>query len=64
MLFNVSGLAINILRVGDKSPMQGGFFENNMGNLLPALRFLDELYNFCNFVTMIRRRAITLLICK
>ena len=45
-----SGLSTNILRTGNKSPVQRGFFKNRMGNLLPALRFLGGLYNFCNFV--------------
>ena len=30
--------------------MQRGFSKNGTGNLLPALRFLSGLYNFCNFV--------------
>ena len=45
--------------------MQRGFFKNSVGDLLPALRFLGGLHNFCNFVvifslinvTMICRRA-------
>ena len=37
---------------GDKSPMQKDFFKN-MGNLLPTLRFLGRLYNFCNFAIYI-----------
>ena len=41
---------MNILCMGDKSPVQRGFFTNNMRDLLPALGFLGELYNFCNFV--------------
>ena len=45
---------MNILRVGDKLPMQSpvqrGFFLNTVGNLLPTLGFLGKLYNFCNFV--------------
>ena len=45
-----SGLSTNILRTGNKSPVQRGFFKNRMGNLLPALRFLGGLYSFCNFV--------------
>ena len=45
-----SGLSTNILRTGNKSPVQRGFFKNRMGNLLPALRFLGGMYNFCNFV--------------
>ena len=43
-----SGLSMNILRVGDKSPAQRGFFKNDTGNLLPTLRFLGGLCNFCN----------------
>ena len=27
-----------------------GFFKNSMGDLLPTLRILGRLYNFCNFV--------------
>ena len=46
----MAGLSMNILCTGDKLPMQRGFFKNGMGNLLPALRFLGELYNFCHFV--------------
>ena len=47
-----SGLSTNILRTGNKSPVQRGFFKNRMGNLLPALRFLGGMYNFCNFVVI------------
>ena len=43
------GFSIDILHMGNKYPMQRGFFKNSAGNLLPALRFLDGLYNFCNF---------------
>ena len=56
---------MNILRAGDKSPMQKGLFKTGIVDLLPVLRFLGRLYNFLNFiiifslmqVTMIRRRA-------
>ena len=41
---------MNILCAGDKLPMQRGFSKNGAGNLLPALRFLGDLYKFCNFV--------------
>ena len=41
---------MNILRAGDKLPVQRGFFRNNAGNLLPSLGLLGGLYNFCNFV--------------
>ena len=45
-----SGFSMNILLVGNKSPMQKGFFTYSVGNLLPAVWFLCGLYNFCNFV--------------
>ena len=41
---------MNISSAGDKSPVQRGFSKIGAGDLLPALRFLGELYNFCNFV--------------
>ena len=41
---------MNILHAGDKSPLQRGFFANSADYLLPALGFLDGLYNFCNFL--------------
>ena len=41
---------MNILSVGDKSPMQRGFFTNSMGDLLSTLGFLGGLYNFCNCI--------------
>ena len=41
---------MNISRVDNKSPVQRGFSKNGAGDLLPALRFLGGLYNFCNFV--------------
>ena len=43
---------LSVLQRGDKSPMQKDFFKN-MGDLLPTLRFLGRLYNFCNFVIYI-----------
>ena len=45
-----TGLSMNILHVGDKSPAQRGFFKKSAGNLLPALRFLGGLCNFCNYI--------------
>ena len=45
-----TGLLINITCTGDTSPEQRGFFKNSAGNLLPALRFLGRLYNFCYFL--------------
>ena len=44
------GLSMNILHVGDKFPVQRGFFTNSAGNLLPPVGFLGGLYDFCNFV--------------
>ena len=44
------GLSMNILRAGDKSPAQERFLKTSAGDLLPALRFLGGLHNFCNFV--------------
>ena len=41
---------MNILRAGDKLPLQRSFFKNSMGGLLPALRFLGRLCNFCNYI--------------
>ena len=41
---------MNILHVGDKSPVQRGFLKNNAGDLLPAPRFLGRLYNLRHFV--------------
>ena len=41
---------MNILHTGNKLPVQKGFFDNILGDLLPTLRFLDELYIFGNFV--------------
>ena len=41
---------MNILRAGDKSTLQRGFFANSADDLLPALGFRDGLYNFCNFL--------------
>ena len=44
---------MNIFRAGYKSPVQRGSFKNSAGDLLPALRFLGGLYNFCNFVIIL-----------
>ena len=43
---------MNILRMGNKSPVQRGFFTNSVGDLLPTLGFLGGLNNFCNFVIL------------
>ena len=45
-----TGLSMNILHAGNKSPMQRGFFTNSVGDLLPTLGFLGGLFNFCNFI--------------
>ena len=44
---------MNILRGGDKSPVQKGFFKSSAGDLLLALMFLGGLYNFCNFIVIL-----------
>ena len=49
----ISGVLINILRVGDKSSVQRGFFKNSACDILPASRFLGRLYIFYNFVNYI-----------
>ena len=46
----ITGFSMNILCVGDKSPVQRGFFTNSAGDLLPTPGFQGGLYNFCNFV--------------
>ena len=43
---------MNILRAGDKLPMQRGFFTNSAEDLLLVLGFLGGLYNFYNFVVI------------
>ena len=43
-----AGLSMNIL-----CAVQEGFFKNSAGNLLPTLKFLDGLYNVCNFVIIL-----------
>ena len=48
-----SGLSMNILRGGDKLPMQEHFFKNSTCDLLTALKFLGRLYDFCNFVIIL-----------
>ena len=50
--FPKSGLSMNILRAGDKPPLQRGFFKNSAGDLLPAQRLPGGLYNACDFVIM------------
>ena len=52
-MYYVTGLSMNILHAGNKSPMQIGFLKYSVRNLLPALRFLGELYNFCDFVIIL-----------
>ena len=50
---NKAGLSVNTLHAGNKSAVIKHFFKNSVGNLLPAIRFLGELYNFCNFVIIL-----------
>ena len=50
--FDGTGLSMNILPVGNKSPVQKGFFTNSPDDLLPTLGLLGRLYNFCNFVIL------------
>ena len=50
VLNGIMGLSVNILYKGDKLPIQRSFFTYSMGNLLPALGLLNQLYNLCNFV--------------
>ena len=52
--------SMNILRMGNKSAIQRGFFTNSAGNLLPALEFLSELYNFCNFEILFSLMEVTM----
>ena len=54
---------MNILRTGDKSPVQRGFSTNSAGDLLPTLGFLGRLYNFCNFVIIFSLLYVTM-ICR
>ena len=41
---------MNILGMGYKLQVQRSFFNNSVGDLLPALSFLGGLYDFSNFV--------------
>ena len=49
-MFSIHGFKIR--QLFDKLPLQRGFFRNSAGDLVPALMFLNRLYNFCNFVIM------------
>ena len=52
-LITTAGLLINILQApAINPPCKAVFFKTSAGDLLTALRFLDELYNFCNFVVI------------
>ena len=42
--------SMNILHMGNKSPMQRASFKDSVGNFLPAVRFPTRLNNFCIFV--------------
>ena len=52
---------MNILHVGDKSPVQRDFFTKSAGDLLPALGFLGGLYSFCNFVIIFSFLLVTMI---
>ena len=55
----IAGLSTNILHAGDKSLVQSSFYKNGTGDLLPALRSLGRLYNFCNFgLTSVRQHPV------
>ena len=54
------GRPMNILRMGYKSTVQRGFFTKSTSDLLPALGFLGELYNFCNFVIIFSLMYVTI----
>ena len=47
---NSTDLSMNILGMGYKLQVQRSFFNNSVGDLLPALSFLGGLYDFSNFV--------------
>ena len=49
----IPDLSMNILCAGDKSPVPEPFLKNSAGDLLPTLRFLGKLYNFCNYVIIL-----------
>ena len=52
-------LSMDILCACNRLPLQRGFFKYSTGNLLPVLRFLGGLYNFCNFVIIFFTTVIT-----
>ena len=53
---------MKILHAGDKLLVQRGLSKNGAGELLPPLRFLGGLYNFCNFAigrsTLVRQHPV------
>ena len=60
---HITGISMNILQAGSKSPMQRGFFKNSAGNKLTALRLLGKLHNFCN-LQIISSLMLVTTICK
>ena len=56
-------LSMNILHAGNILPVQRGFLKNSANDLLPALRFLGKLYNFCSFVITFSLMQVTM-ICR
>ena len=49
---HATSLLLNILNTDNKSPVQMSFLKKSSGKLLPTLRFLGRLYNFCTSVIM------------
>ena len=49
---HATSLLLNILNTDNKSPVQMSFLKKSSGELLPTLRFLGRLYNFCTSVIM------------
>ena len=47
----------------NKSSVQRDFSKKSVSNLLPTLRFLGRLYNFCNFVIIFSLMQVTM-ICR
>ena len=47
---HATSLSLNILNTDNKSPLQMSFLKKISGELLPTLKFLGRLYNFCTSV--------------
>ena len=52
---------MNILCVSNKLPLERGFFKNSTGDVLPSLRLLSKLYNFCNIVIIFSLMQVTMI---